>query len=50
MTVLRHDARLAFEGRPGEEGGHFYTCLRTAELNQQFGDLLHKIGDMEVAL
>lgn len=39
--------RFAFEGRTGEEAGHFYTCTRTAELNAHFGDLLHKIGDME---
>ena len=41
--------RLAFEGGGGaDSGGHFYVCDRTAELNEHFGDLLHKIQDLEV--
>lgn len=41
--------RLAFEGGSGaDSGGHFYVCERTAELNEHFGDLLHKIQDLEV--
>jgi hypothetical protein len=40
--------RLAFEGGGGDGGGHFYMCDRTTELNEHFGDLLHKIQDLEV--
>jgi hypothetical protein len=44
-------ARLAFEGGGGaDSGGHFYVCERTAELNEHFGDLLHKIQDLEVRI
>ena len=43
--------RLAFEGGGGADGGgHFYVCDRTAELNEHFGDLLHKIQDLEVPM
>ncbi len=42
--------RFAFEGGDGDGGsGHFYVCKRTAELNEHFGDLLHKIQDLEVS-
>ena len=42
--------RLAFEGGDAESGGHFYVCDRTAELNEHFGDLLHKIQDLEASV
>jgi hypothetical protein len=42
--------RLAFEGGDAESGGYFYVCDRTAELNEHFGDLLHKIQDLEASV
>ena len=42
--------RLAFEGGDADSSGHFYVCDRTAELNEHFGDLLHKIQDLEVVI
>lgn len=41
-------SRFAFEGGGADGGGHFYVCERTGELNEHFGDLLHKIQDLEV--
>ena len=42
------DYRLAFEGTGPEAGGFYYTLNKTTELNQQFGDLLNEIKDLEV--
>lgn len=42
------DFKFAFEGAGAEAGGYYYTSNRSQELNQQFGDLLHKIRDLEV--
>jgi hypothetical protein len=51
MVLLSWHDRLAFEGGSGaDSGGHFYVCERTTELNEHFGDLLHKIQDLEVPL
>ena len=42
------DYEFAFESE-GEEGfGAFYRCDRTKALDTRFGDLLHKIQDLEV--
>ena len=41
------DFAFAFEGS-GEDGcGFYYTCERTRQLSERFGDLLHKIRDLE---
>ena len=42
------DFKFAFEGVGEEAGGHYYTSDRSQELNDRFGDLLHKICDLEV--
>ncbi len=44
------DFKFAFEGVGEEAGGHYYTSNRSQELNDRFGDLLHKIRDLEVSL
>ena len=41
-----HDFEVAFEG--GEDGGTFYHSDRTRALNTEYGDMLHKILDLEV--
>ncbi|GAB4818643.1 hypothetical protein N2152v2_005689 [Parachlorella kessleri] len=43
------DYQLAFEVAGGEEGcGTYYNTARTRQLNARFGDMLHKIQDLEV--
>ena len=42
------DFKFAFEGFGAEAGGYYYTSDRSHELNDRFGDLLHKIRDLEV--
>lgn len=45
------DYEFAFEGGGGgddEAGGFYYRCNRTRELHAEFGDMLHKIHDLEV--
>lgn len=42
------DFKFAFEGVGSEAGGYYYTSDRSQELNDRFGDLLHKIRDLEV--
>ena len=42
------DFKFAFEGAGEEAGGFYYTTQRCQELNDHFGDLLHKIRDLEV--
>ena len=41
------DFKFAFEGAGEEAGGFYYTTQRCQELNDHFGDLLHKIRDLE---
>lgn len=42
------DFEFAFEGSGGEVGGIYYHTDRTRQLNAHFGDMLHKIQDLEV--
>ena len=42
------DYEFAFEGNGGEVGGIYYHTDRTRQLNAHFGDMLHKIQDLEV--
>ena len=42
------DYEFAFEGSGGEVGGMYYHTDRTRQLNAHFGDMLHKIQDLEV--
>ena len=42
------DYEFAFEGNGGEVGGMYYHTDRTRQLNARFGDMLHKIQDLEV--
>lgn len=44
------DFEFAFEGSGGEVGGMYYHTDRTRQLNAHFGDMLHKIQDLEVVL
>ena len=43
------DFVFAFEGTGSEAEGMYYKCETTAQLNHEFGDLLHKIQDLEVS-
>lgn len=43
------DYEFAFEGNGGEVGGIYYHTDRTRQLNAHFGDMLHKIQDLEVS-
>ena len=43
------DFQFAFEGNGGEVGGMYYHTDRTRQLNAHFGDMLHKIQDLEVS-
>ena len=42
------DYEFAFEGSGGEVDGMYYHTDRTRQLNAHFGDMLHKIQDLEV--
>lgn len=42
------DYEFAFEGSGGEVGGMYYHTDCTRQLNAHFGDMLHKIQDLEV--
>lgn len=43
------DYTLAFEEAGGDQGpAFFYTCRRTGQLNEEYGDLLAIIHDFEV--
>lgn len=42
------DYEFAFENEGDEGFGAFYRCERTKALDTRFGDLLHKIQDLEV--
>ena len=42
------DYELAFEDSSGQVPAFFYTCRRTAQLNEEYGDLLAIINDYEV--
>ena len=42
------DYEFAFEGSDGGVRGMYYRCGRTRELQAEFGDMLHRIHDMEV--
>ena len=42
------DYEFAFESEGDEGFGAFYRCNRTKALDTRFGDLLHKIQDLEV--
>ena len=44
------DYALAFQIEHGDAVGTYYRNDRTAELNQRFGDMLHRIHDLEVTL
>ena len=41
------DYEFAFEGSDGGVRGMYYRCSRTRELQAEFGDMLHRIHDME---
>ena len=43
------DYEFAFEGNGSELGGMYYHTDRTRQLNAHFGDMLHKIQDLEVS-
>ena len=42
------DYAFAFEGAGDEAGAAFYKCDATRELHTRFGDMLHRIHDLEV--
>jgi hypothetical protein len=42
------DYEFVFEGSGEQAGGYYYRCDRTRELHAEFGDILHKIHDLEV--
>jgi DNA mismatch repair protein MSH5 len=42
------DYQFAFEGSSEEGHGTYYNTTRTRQLNARFGDMLHKIQDLEV--
>ena len=42
------DYQFAFEGNGAEVDGMYYHTDKTRELNAHFGDMLHKIQDLEV--
>lgn len=44
------DFKVAFEGSGEATEGFYYYSDRTKELNARFGDMLHKIQDLEVNL
>ena len=44
------DYEFAFEGSDGGVRGMYYRCGRTRELQAEFGDMLHRIHDMEVRM
>lgn len=48
------DYEFGFEGPAGEgeegEESWYYKCEVTEELNQQYGDILHRIKDLEVSI
>lgn len=44
------DYQFAFEGNGAEVDGMYYHTHKTQELNARFGDMLHKIQDLEVGL
>ena len=41
------DYEFAFEGVDDGVPGMFYRCTRTRELQAEFGDMLHRIHDLE---
>ena len=41
------DYNFAFEGEDGGVRGTYYRCDRTRELQAEFGDMLHRIHDLE---
>jgi hypothetical protein len=41
------DYEIAFEGAGEEAGAMFYACGATRALHARFGDLLHRIQDLE---
>ena len=44
------DYQFAFEGNGAEVDGMYYHTDKTQELNAHFGDMLHKIQDLEVGV
>lgn len=42
------DYEFAFEGTDEGVPGMYYRCDRTRDLQAQFGDMLHRIHDLEV--
>lgn len=42
------DYEFAFEDVSAEGAGMYYRCNRTRELQAEFGDVLHRIQDLEV--
>eukprot|EP00884_Botryococcus_braunii_P002998 jgi/Botrbrau1/1269/Bobra.0163s0057.3 len=44
------DYAVAFQIEHGDAVGTYYTNHRTAELNTRFGDMLHKIHDLEASI
>ena len=42
------DYDFAFEGGGDDGGGFYYRCERTRQLHTEFGDMLHRIHDLEV--
>ncbi len=42
------DYEFAFEDASAEGSGMYYRCERTRDLQAEFGDMLHRIHDLEV--
>jgi DNA mismatch repair protein MSH5 len=42
------DYQYAFEDTSAEGAGMYYRCSRTHDLQSEFGDMLHRIHDLEV--
>ena len=41
------DYQMAFEGGGEDAGAVFYACEATRQLHARFGDMLHRIHDLE---
>lgn len=49
MAEYLPDYQFAFQGNSDEGLGNYYYTDTTRQLNLQFGDMLHKIRDLEVS-
>lgn len=50
LAATLSDYQLAFEGVVEGREAWFYTCNATRELDEQYGDVLHAMRDIEVCI